>query len=76
MFFTKVGFVLAWLCFVPSAIGYVILTVAISTDNLAYVAETFGNRFVASSGSFAEGIAIGVAFGIAAEISRTVSTSR
>jgi len=38
MFFTKAGFVLAWLCFVPSVIGYVILLFATSTDNLAYVA--------------------------------------
>lgn len=75
MFFTKVGFVLAWLCFVPSAIGYAILMVAAWTNNLAAVAETFGDRFVASSGSFAEGIAVGVAFGIAAEISRSVSSS-
>lgn len=74
MFFTKAGFALDWLCFVPTAIGYAILMVAAWTGNLEAVAETFGSRFVASSGSFAEGIAVGVAFGFAAEINRSVST--
>jgi hypothetical protein len=69
VFFTKVAYGIAWLAFIPSAVGYLILMLAVWTDNIAAVAEVFGTRFLATSGSFAEGIAVGVAFGVAAEIS-------
>jgi hypothetical protein len=73
MFFTKAGFVIAWLLFVPGAAGYTMLMVAAWTGNSAILGEVFGNRFLASSGTFVQGIALGVAFGIAAEISRAIA---
>jgi hypothetical protein len=73
MFFTKAGLVIAWLLFVPSAAGYTMLMIAAWTGNFAILGEVFGNRFLASSGTFVQGIALGVAFGIAAEISRAIA---
>lgn len=73
MFFTKAGFVIAWLMFVPSVACYAIFMIAAGTGNLAALGEMFGTRLLASSGTFVQGIAIGVAFGIAAEISRSLS---
>lgn len=72
MFFTQTAFVLAWLCFIPNVVFYLIIMIASWTNNLVEVADIFGSRFIASSGSFAEGIAVGVAFGVAAEISRSI----
>lgn len=63
MFFTKAGFVIAWLLFIPSAAAYAIMTVSIWTGTTAAVAEVFGERFFASHGTAAEAIAISVAFG-------------
>ena len=74
MFFTKAGFVIAWLIFVPSVACFAILTIAAWTGNLAAVGEMFGDRFLGSSSAFVDGIAIGVAFGIAAEISGAVAS--
>jgi len=73
VFFTKAGTVIAWLLFVSGALSYTIVLVAVWTDNIAMAQETFGARFMASSGNSLELIAIGVAFGIAAEISRAIA---
>ncbi len=73
MFFTKAGSILAWLIFVPSVVCYTVIQVAAISGKLPDLAEAMGPRFLASSGTFFEGIAIGVAFGIASEISRTVA---
>lgn len=73
MFFTKAGFVVAWLMFVPSAAFYVIFTIAAATGSMPAVVEMWGSWFAASSSTFVQGIAVGVAFGIAAAISRNVA---
>ena len=73
MFFSKAGLIIAWLVFVPGAACFAIVTIGVWTGNIAAVAEVFGNRFVASSGTFVQFIGIGVAFGIAAEISRAIA---
>lgn len=73
MFFTKAGYILAWLIFLPSAIFYMVIQVAAFSGRLEALAESMGRGFVASSGTFAEGIALGIAFGIASEISRTLA---
>lgn len=73
MFFTKAGLVLAWLIFIPSIIGYMVIQIAALLGSLPTLAEAMGKGFVASSGTFAEGIALGVALGIAAEISSTLA---
>ena len=73
MFFTKAGFVLAWLIFLPSTICYAIVQIAGFMGSMESLAENMGRGFVASSANFAQGIAVGVAFGIASEISRTLA---
>ena len=76
MFFTKAGFVIAWLVFIPSAIAYGIVLAFVWTGNTALGVEMFGNRFFASTGTYGQGIALGIALGIAAEISTSVAAMR
>lgn len=76
MFFTKAGFVIAWLVFIPSAIGYATVLAFMWTGNGDLAVEMFGRRFVASSGTFGQGIALGVALGIASEISTSIAALR
>lgn len=73
MFFTKAGFVLAWLIFLPSAVFSSVIQIAAFSGSLETLAESMGRGVVASSGTFAQGIALGIAFGIASEISRTLA---
>jgi hypothetical protein len=76
MFFTKAGFVIAWLAFIPSAIAYGIVLAFMWTGNAELGVEMFGNRYFASSGSYLQGIAVGIAFGIASEISSNIAAMR
>lgn len=73
MFFTKAGFAIAWLLFVPGAIGYGLICAFVWSGNAGKAAEIFGERFVASTSSFGQAIALGVAFGIASEISTAIA---
>ena len=73
MFFTKAGFAIAWLLFVPGAIGYGLILAFVWTGNAARAAEIFGDRFLASTSTFGQAIALGIAFGIASEISSTIA---
>ena len=73
MFFTKAGFVIAWLLFVPSAIAFGLVLGFLWSGNAAKAVELFGDRFLASHGTFIQGMALGIAFGIAAEISSSLA---
>lgn len=76
MFFTKAGFAIAWLLFIPSAIGYGLILAFVWTGNAAKAVEIFGERFLASTSTFGQGIALGIAFGIASEISTAIAAKQ
>lgn len=73
MFFTKAGFVIAWLMFATGLVFYAIVNISIWTGNLPPADDPFTRSFFASSSTFLEMIGLGVAFGIAAEISRSIA---
>lgn len=65
MFFTKAGFVIAWLLFVPSITAYVVFQVAVFGGSI----PNWDPLFLGLAKSSPMGILVGVGFGIAAEIS-------
>jgi hypothetical protein len=69
LFFTKAGFVIAWLLFVPSLIAYVVFQVAVFGGSNA----SWDPLFLVLAKSSPMGILVGVGFGIAAEISDTLA---
>ena len=69
MFFTKAGFVIAWLLFVPSMIAYVVFQAAAFGGSIA----NWDPLFLGLAKSSPMGILVGVGFGIAAEISETLA---
>lgn len=73
MFFTRAGFVIAWLLFLTGALGYASILLALMTGNEERFTETLGSWFFASASTFVEMIGVGIAFGIAAEISHAVT---
>lgn len=73
MFFTKAGFVIAWLLFVTGAFSYVLIHALIMSGNAATAAEIFGDRFRSVASTSGQAIALGIAFGIASEISTAIA---
>ncbi|WP_149589309.1 hypothetical protein [Tabrizicola flagellatus] len=69
LFFTKAGFVVAWLLFVPSIIAYVAFQVAAFGGSVS----NWDPLFLGLAKSSPMGILVGVGFGIAAEISDTLA---
>ena len=70
MFFTKAGFVIAWLLFVPSTIAYVVFQIAAFGGSIS----DWDPIFLGLAKSSPMGIMVGVGFGIAAEISDTLAS--
>jgi hypothetical protein len=72
MFFTKVGFLLAWLFFVLGVVAFVAIGVTVPAGTLYLDTVVGGKTLRISIGIPAQLVLLGIVLGIAAEISQSL----